>query len=592
MSSPAASRLLLVILDGFGHRAAAPDNAIACASTPNWDAFLAKRPHTLLSGSGVDVGLPAGQMGNSEVGHMVIGAGRIIHQDLARVNEALADGRLGSSPPLNAAFDRVRAAGGVLHVMGLLSPGGVHSHEDQILALIRLAHDKGVPRILLHAFLDGRDTPPKSAGPSLQRAENLLRQLRVGRIASICGRYYAMDRDQRWDRTQRAYELIVGGDAPVGQEVPVGGAPHSARGEVAGSGPRPFQQGQGGGAPHSARREVAAPPAPFAAASPAEALQLAYDRGETDEFVQPTRVGQADAGSAGASQPGACSGLTERDALLFMNFRADRARQLTSALSDQDFQGFQRNPPPPIAASPLHGMLTLTQYADDLPVNCILPPLEVRHTLGECLARQGKRQLRAAETEKYAHVTFFFSGGREAPFAGEERLLVPSPRVATYDLKPRMSAEELTDRLLEAILGERFDAVICNYANGDMVGHTGQFAAAVAAVETLDRCLGRLAQAIAGTQWHMLITADHGNVEQMQDRETGQPHTAHTLNPVPLVHLGPTAAPLAAGGALADVAPTALALLNLPQPAEMTGRSLLTGKGAKAAVKAAAASAF
>lgn len=562
MSSAAVSKLLLVILDGFGHRAAAPDNAVACARTPNWDAFLATRPHTLLSGSGVEVGLPAGQMGNSEVGHMVIGAGRIIHQDLARVNDALAGGVLARSPLLNAAFDRVRAGGGALHVMGLLSPGGVHSHEDQILALIRLAHDKGVSRILLHAFLDGRDTPPKSAGSSLQRAETLLRRLRAGRIASICGRYYAMDRDQRWDRTQRAYELIVRGDASVAQQAAAGGEPHLVC------------------------SEAAALPAPFAAASPAEALQLAYDRGETDEFVQPTRIRPV-----GAAQQDAANGLTERDAILFMNFRADRARQLASALSAPDFEGFPRNPPSPIAASELGGMLTLTQYADNLPAKCVLPPLEVRHTLGECLARQGKRQLRAAETEKYAHVTFFFSGGREAPFAGEERLLVPSPRVATYDMQPEMSAEELTDRLVEAIRGQRFDAVICNYANGDMVGHTGQLAAAVAAVETLDRCLGRLAQAIADTEWHMLITADHGNVEQMGDRETGQPHTAHTLNPVPLVHLGPTAAPLAAGGALADVAPTALALLNLPQPAEMTGRSLLAGKDAEAGVKAAAASA-
>ena len=561
MPSTAASKLLLVILDGFGHRDAAPDNAISCARTPNWDAFLSTRPHTLLSGSGADVGLPDGQMGNSEVGHMVIGAGRVIHQDLARVNQAIADGALARNHRLNEAFGRLRSAGGALHILGLLSPGGVHSHEEQILALIRLAHDKGVPRILLHAFLDGRDTPPKSAAPSLRQAEDLLRRLGAGRIASICGRYYAMDRDQRWDRIQCAYELIVQGDAPVAHAVPPGAEAHSGRNEVAGR-----------CTPHTAR-------------NPAEALQLAYDRGETDEFVQPTRILQPGGRSSGAPGIDAAGGLSERDLILFMNFRADRSRQLASALAAPDFQGFPRRPGPVLGE-----VLTLTRYADDLPTQCILPPVVVRNTLGECLARLGKRQLRAAETEKYAHVTFFFSGGREAPFAGEERLLVPSPRVATYDLQPEMSAEELTDRLVEAIRGQRFDAIVCNYANGDMVGHTGHFAAAVAAVETLDRCLGRLTQAIAGTQWHMLITADHGNVERMQDREADQPHTAHTVNPVPLVHLGPGEVRLAEGGTLADVAPTALALLGLAQPAEMTGRSLISAAGCGAGVKMAAAS--
>lgn len=511
------SKLLLVVLDGFGHRQAAPDNAISLAHTPNWDGFLAACPHTLLSGSGADVGLPEGQMGNSEVGHMVIGAGRVVPQDLVRVDQAIAQGELGRNKHLTAAFAGLREAGGVLHVLGLLSPGGVHSHERQIFELIRIAAAQGVVRIHLHAFLDGRDSPPASAGPSLQRADALLRELGVGRIASICGRYFAMDRDQRWSRTERAYDLIARAEAP------------------------------------------------FAAADALAALELAYNRGETDEFVQPCLIRAAG---------DAVQGLGPDDALVFMNFRADRARQLTQALLQEDFDGFARR-----SFVRLRHFLTLTEYAADIDAPRLLEPLVLHNTLGEHLSRLGKRQLRAAETEKYAHVTFFFSGGREAPFVGEERLLVPSPEVATYDLKPEMSAHELTERLLQAIGSERFDAVICNYANGDMLGHTGNLSAAVAAVEVLDSCLGRLAAAVRGTDWRLLVTADHGNVEQMHDAQTGQAHSAHTTRPVPLVYVGPDAVAFAEGGTLADLAPTALALLDLPAPPEMTGRSLLLRGG-------------
>ncbi len=510
-----SAKLILVILDGFGHREDAADNAIAAAHTPNWDGFLARCPHTLLSGSGVDVGLPAGQMGNSEVGHMVIGAGRVVHQDLARINQAMERGEFESNAHLNALIDGLRKTGGALHVLGLLSPGGVHSHERQIFQLIRTAHDKGATPIHLHAFLDGRDTPPASAAASLEQADALFHKLGAGGVASICGRYFAMDRDQRWPRTERAFKLIVHGEAP------------------------------------------------FRAASGQAGLQLAYERGETDEFVQPTAVG-----AAGEPAPA----LAGNDAVLFMNFRADRARQLSRALLQAEFDQFPRH-----QFTPVENAATLTRYAEDLEVPCLFEPAMLANTFGEHLSRLGKRQLRAAETEKYAHVTFFFSGGREQPFPGEERLLVPSPEVATYDLKPEMSAAELTAGLTEALRSDRFDAIVCNYANGDMVGHTGQFDAAVAAVETLDQCLGQLAAVAAERGWRMLITADHGNVERMRDAATAQPHTAHTTEAVPLVYVGDGEPALASGGTLADVAPTALTLMGIAPPSEMTGRSLIRG---------------
>ena len=551
MAVPPPGKLLLVVLDGFGHRPAAPDNAISIADTPNWDRWLAERPHTLISGSGVDVGLPDGQMGNSEVGHMVIGAGRIVRQDLVRLDQAIEQGEFQRNQRLLRLLKRMRGSGGALHVLGLLSPGGVHSHERHIHELIRLAAAEGVTRIRLHAFLDGRDTPPKSAGRSLTEADALLRTLGVGGVASICGRYFAMDRDRRWDRTKRAYDLIVNGLAA------------------------------------------------FQAADPAAALQAAYDRGESDEFAQPTVILQprGEAEDATSSRPSESSArplfqpqqvrLAPEDAVIFMNFRADRARQLTRALLLKDFDGFSRR-----SVLPAANFLSLTEYAEDIPAHCIFEPLVLDNTLGEHLARLGKRQLRVAETEKYAHVTFFFSGGREAPFAGEERLLVPSPDVATYDLKPEMSAAELTDGLLEAIHSGRFDAIICNYANGDMVGHTGNLAAAVAAVETLDECLGRLAAAVQHADWRLLVTADHGNVEQMSDAATGQVHSAHTTRPVPLLYIGPGEAAFDNGGTLADVAPTALTLMGIAPPPEMTGRSLIrfaAGQGAAPPLAGAAA---
>lgn len=509
----AKSTTLLTVLDGFGHRQAAPDNAIAQARAPNWGRFLATRPHALISSSGADVGLPEGQMGNSEVGHMHLGAGRIVHQDLTRIDRAIEKGELGRNPALNGLFARLAETGGALHVLGLLSPGGVHSHENHIFDLLRAAKGKGVGRMHLHAFLDGRDTPPRSARPSLEKAQALLAELGSGSIASICGRYYAMDRDQRWERTARAWQLIAAGAAP------------------------------------------------FRAASALAALGLAYERGETDEFVQPSLV-QAESPSP--------SGLTEADALIFMNFRADRARQLARALADPGFASFPR----PCFAPPA-SFVTLCRYADDIDLPCAFAPLALRNTLGEHLAGLGLAQLRIAETEKYAHVTYFFSGGRERPFAGEERILIPSPKVATYDLQPEMSAAELTDELIAAILSRRFDFIVCNYANGDMVGHTGVFQAAVRAVETLDLCLGRVEAALAQVGGQMLLTSDHGNVEQMRNAETDQPHTAHTSERVPLVYIGPRKIGLAEGGTLADLAPSLLELMDLEAPPEMTGRSLI-----------------
>jgi len=505
---------LLVVLDGFGYSESTDYNAIRAARTPNWDDFWAERPHTLISGSGSDVGLPEGQMGNSEVGHMNLGAGRVVYQELTRINRAIAQGEFARNRTIRHAFERVQATGGTLHVMGLVSPGGVHSHEDQIFGFIRIAAAAGVARIMLHAFLDGRDTPPRSARPSLEKAKELLSTLGVGHVASICGRYYAMDRDRRWDRIERAYNLLVRGEAP------------------------------------------------FHASDPVAALEQAYNRDEGDEFVQPTAIHSDDELPVR---------MQNGDAVVFMNFRADRARQLTRAIVEPDFADFSRR-----TVVELADFVTLTRYADDIDVPCAFEPPTLANTLGEYLAKLGKTQLRIAETEKYAHVTFFFSGGREDPFPGEQRLLIPSPKVATYDLCPEMSAPKVTSELVKAIEARTFDVVICNYANGDMVGHTGKFDAAVTAVEVLDECLGRLRDAIERVGGQMLITADHGNVEQMHDDTTEQPHTAHTSEPVPLVYVGPQRVEFRKGGTLADVAPTLLDLMHLERPTEMTGHSLVT----------------
>ena len=498
---PPMSSALLVVLDGWGHADPADDNAIHVASTPHWDGLWGAGARTLISGSGRDVGLPHGQMGNSEVGHMNLGAGRVVHQDLSRIDLAIEDGSFASNPVLNAAIGKAR--GSRLHVLGLVSPGGVHSHEDQIAALIGMAERAGVT-VCLHAFLDGRDTPPRSAAPSLERFGD--------RVASICGRYYAMDRDARWDRVRAAFDMLTGGDPS------------------------------------------------YDATTAAAALQAAYDRGESDEFVRPTMVRDFPLGAH----------VRDGDVVVFMNFRADRARQLTRAFVEDGFDAFPRVRRPRLA-----DFVTLTRYADDIPTACAFEPEIVRNSFGEHLAGLGMRQLRIAETEKYAHVTFFFSGGREQPFPGEDRVLVPSPQVATYDRQPEMSAPEVTDRLVAAIESGAYDAIVCNYANADMVGHTGDFDAAVQAVEAVDRCLGRVVAAVEATGGHCLITADHGNVERMRDATTGQAHTAHTSELVPLVYVGPDDIRLDAGGTLSDVAPTLLELMRLAPPAEMRGRSLL-----------------
>jgi 2,3-bisphosphoglycerate-independent phosphoglycerate mutase len=499
--------ILLLILDGWGHRIATTHNAIALANAPNWTRLLAECPHTLIETHGAEVGLPDGQMGNSEVGHMNIGAGRVVYQDLTRIDAAIADGSFFDNPALCGACDAAKRAGATLNVFGLVSPGGVHSQETHILAMLDLAARRGVARMAVHAFLDGRDTPPRSARASLQRLEAKCAGLPNAFIATISGRYYAMDRDKRWDRVQRVYEAISSG--------------HDA----------PFIDGA------------------------LAALDAAYARGENDEFVQPTvtRAGWR---------------MGDGDAIVFMNFRSDRARELSHAFVDTNFNGFPRS-----REIKLSAFVTLTEYEKGLAASAVaFAPQSMRNTLGEYLAALGLTQLRIAETEKYAHVTFFFSGGREAPFAGEQRILVPSPKVATYDLQPQMSCPELTDRLVEAIASKQFDFIFCNIANADMVGHTGIEAAAIKAVEAIDAALGRAAVAIAEAGGEMLISADHGNIEQMLDAD-GIAHTQHTVGPVPLVYLGRAAT--LRHGALRDLAPTVLALMDLPQPPEMSGHSLV-----------------
>ena len=498
---------VLLVLDGWGYRSTGDDNAIIRAHTPVWDQLWQDLPHTLVSCSGPAVGLPDRQMGNSEVGHMNLGAGRIIYQELTRIGRALEDGSFAKNPVLADLNSRLVAGTGRLHLLGLLSSGGVHSHEDHIVAAVGLAIEQGVEEILVHPFLDGRDTPPRSARLSLERLDRQLRQFGTGRIATLIGRYYAMDRDGRWDRTELAYRLLTENLAE-----------------------------------HRADNAVAA-------------LEAAYARGESDEFVKPTLI--------------APSCIEDGDGILFMNLRADRMRQLVRAFSEPDFSCFHRPQVPKPA-----GMVTLTEYAADLSVDVAYPPNKIRNSLGEYLAGLGKRQLRIAETEKYAHVTFFFSAGREKAFPGEDRVLVPSPKVATYDLQPEMSAPELTDKLTQAITTGRYDFIVCNYANADMVGHTGDLQAAIAAVECVDQCIGRVVRAVRAVGGECLITADHGNVERMLDDEAGQAHTAHTSEPVPLLYVGERQLRLKPGS-LCDIAPTLLDLMDLPQPQEMTGKTLI-----------------
>ncbi|MEP6656956.1 MAG: 2,3-bisphosphoglycerate-independent phosphoglycerate mutase [Betaproteobacteria bacterium] len=512
-TKPAARPAVLIILDGFGCREDAPDNAIARARMPHWQALLAQCPHTAIDASERYVGLPGGQMGNSEVGHLNMGSGRVVYQDFTRIDHAIESGEFARNPVLCDAVDTAKRNDRALHVMGLVSPGGVHSHERQLAAMVELAAARGAPAIFVHCFLDGRDTPPQSAAASLAAMQDVCRRHQHARIAGIVGRYYAMDRDQRWERVQRAFDLVVDGEAP------------------------------------------------FAAPDALAALQAAYGRGETDEFVQPTRVVAPD------GRP-AC--MSDGDVVVFMNFRADRAREITRALTDPDFTGFVRRRLPQLAR-----YVCLTSYGEEFAHLAVaFGPQSVANGFGEYIARLGLSQLRIAETEKYAHVTYFFSGGREAPYPHEDRVLVPSPKVATYDLQPEMSAIEVTDKLVAAIAARRYDAIVCNYANADMVGHTGKLDPAIRAVETLDACIGRVVAAARQAGGEVLITADHGNVEQMHDERTGQPHTAHTLSLVPLVYVGRPARMLH-GGSLQDVAPTLLAMMGLPQPSEMTGHALI-----------------
>jgi 2,3-bisphosphoglycerate-independent phosphoglycerate mutase len=504
---PAPKPLTLLILDGWGHREPAPDNAISVARTPTWDSIWPAQPHALLETSGTAVGLPDGQMGNSEVGHMNIGAGRIVYQELTRIDRAIETGEFEANPALNAALEQAVENRATVHVLGLLSPGGVHSHENHLLATVDLALKRPIERLAVHAFLDGRDMPPRSAAPSIDRLESELAKDARASVASVSGRYYAMDRDQRWDRVERAWQAIVKG-----------------RGDSD-------------------------------ADTAAAALQQAYDRGLNDEFVEPTTV-------AGGAP------IVDGDVVVFINFRADRARQLTDAFVDPDFDAFEH------ARPALGAMVTMTRYRADQPCPAAFEPERMGDLLGEVVSRSGLHQLRIAETEKYAHVTYFFNGGEETVFPNEDRILIPSPRVATYDLQPEMSAPVLREQLGNLIRKQSHDVIIANVANPDMVGHSGVFEAAVRAVECVDNLLAEVIAATRAVGGELLITADHGNVEQMTDPETGQPHTAHTLNPVPLVYVGPRAIEMAAEGALRDIAPTMLSLLGLDIPDAMTGRPL------------------
>ena len=523
--APARARqrpVVLCVLDGWGHREVCQNNAICMARTPVLDRLYQTCPNALIDASAQEVGLPPSQMGNSEVGHMNLGAGRIVTQDLPRIDAALASGALAANPALARFIARLKESGGTAHILGLLSPGGVHAHQDHMAALARLVMAAGVP-VAVHGFLDGRDTPPRSACDHLRAFQA---KAPGAPVATLTGRYYAMDRDRRWERNALAYRVLVDG-----------------AGETA----------------------------PDAAA----AIEQGYAADTSDEFIKPTAIG-------------GYPGMNDGDGLLMANFRADRARQILAALLDPGFDGFARGRVVRFAAA--LGMVSYSAALDPL-LDTLFEPLELSHTLGAVVAEAGLKQLRIAETEKYAHVTFFLNGGREAEFPGEERVMVPSPRVATYDLKPEMSAFEVTDKLVAAIEGGRFDLIVVNYANGDMVGHTGDLNATIAAVEAVDACLGRLAHAVTAAGGALLITADHGNAEQMTDPGTGQAHTAHTMNKVPAILVNaPSWAAALEDGRLADVAPTLFALLELPKPAEMTGRSLiLAARDAAAAAPAARA---
>ncbi len=512
--------VVLCILDGWGLRAETENNAIAQARTPTFDRLMRQCPTGRLNASEGFVGLPDGQMGNSEVGHMNLGAGRIVVPDLPRIDKALLDGSLATHAGLTGFATAIKAKGGTAHLLGLLSDGGVHSHQDHICGVAKILAAQGVP-VVIHAFTDGRDTPPQSALTYLAQCEAALAGVSGVRIGTLSGRFFAMDRDKRWDRVEAAYAALV-----------------AAQGK--------------------------------AAVSAKAAIDASYAAGEFDEFIQPTVIGDY-------------AGMRDGDGLMMVNFRADRAREILTALADPAFEGFARTKTVDFSAK-----LGMVEYSSALnPLfPALFPPEDIPDTFGEMLSKAGKTQLRIAETEKYAHVTFFFNGGVETVFPGEERILVPSPKVKTYDLQPAMSAVEVTDKLVAALEGGNFDAVVVNYANTDMVGHSGILSAAIEAVETVDACLARLEAAVVAAGGAMLITADHGNAEQMLDPDTREPHTAHTLNPVPTILVnGPASVKALRDGALADVAPTLLALLGLPQPAVMTGRSLLSANARPAAAE-------
>ncbi|MCS5709666.1 2,3-bisphosphoglycerate-independent phosphoglycerate mutase [Candidatus Berkiella cookevillensis] len=503
--------VLLLILDGWGASQEIKGNAILAAQTPTWDKLIATHPYTEIEGCGETVGLPHGQMGNSEVGHLTIGAGRIVHQDLSKINLAVQDGSFFHNPILRQAFLNAEKTQTAVHVMGLLSPGGVHSHEDHIFALLEHSKHYNCP-VYIHAFLDGRDTSPKSAEASLEKLEKIVAALPKAHIATLMGRYYAMDRDNRWDRIERAFNAIVHAKAEL----------HFS--------------------------------------STQQALSHAYAHNLTDEFVLPSIVDAA------------YSGIQSTDTVLFMNFRSDRARQMSHALSTPDFSGFDR-----LNFKPIKQLVTLTEYDSTLKAAILFPKTTPKNGLGEYLQTLGLQQLRIAETEKYAHVTFFFNGGVEAPCEGEERILIPSPKVQTYDLKPQMSALEITEHLTQAIASRRFDVIICNFANADMVGHTGNFKATIEAIECLDQCLSKIIASIEAQNGALLITADHGNADCMYETNTDNPHTAHTLAKVPFVYCGSSSLVFKHQvGSLQDVAPTLLHVMGITPPKEMTGVSLLT----------------